>query len=123
VGRENTKVTGIQRVHMSYALCAQKHGVKFVLFHGRRCEKVELVSAELITYMGQALSGGVVEPKVIYAMSPNARLGVWKDYGDKYSNRPWLGRGLSSLSGLLSWGRSILFEKKGSRQRSNQGIF
>ncbi|WP_374431844.1 glycosyltransferase [Ideonella dechloratans] len=119
--RENTKVTGIQRVHMSYALCAQKHGVKFVLFHGRRCEKVELVSAELITYMGQALSGGVVEPKVIYAMCPNARLGVWKDYGDKYSNRPWLGRGLSSLSGLLSWGRSILFEKKGQSPAFKSG--
>lgn len=111
--RQNTKVTGIQRVHMSYALCALTHGVKFVLFHGRRCEKVELISAELITYIGQALSGGRVAPEAIYAMCPNARLGVWKDYGDKYSNRPWLGWGLSVLSGLLSWGRALLFERKG----------
>jgi hypothetical protein len=66
--------------------------VKFVLFHGRRCEKVELVSAELITYMGQALSGGVVEPKVIYAMCPNARLGVWKDYVTSTRTvRGWVG--------------------------------
>lgn len=111
--RQNSKVTGIQRVHMSYALYARNHGVKFVLFHGRRCEKVELVRAELITYIGQALVGGVVDPKVIFSMCPNARLGVWKDYGDKYSNQPWLGWGLSALSGLLSWARSLLFERKG----------
>lgn len=114
--RKNAKVTGIQRVHMSYAQYATMDaGVKFVMFHGRRCEKVDLVSNDLVRCMSRALSGGTVNPRTIHALCPNARLGVWKDYRDKYLGRPGMFRLVSLLSDAASWSRQLLWERSAPR--------
>lgn len=87
--RQHATVTGIQRVHLNYALHALGKGVKFIMFHGRACEHVGLVDDAVIEYMGRLLSGRIEpDPAQLYKLCPNARLKPWRDYREKYLGQP-----------------------------------
>ncbi|MCV2354050.1 glycosyltransferase [Paucibacter sp. B2R-40] len=92
--RRKTTVTGIQRVHINYAVNALDHGAQCLMFYGRECRDVALVSNEFVRFMGDVLSSRVkMDKRKFFEMCPNARLFPWPDYSQKYAHRPvkyWL---------------------------------
>ena len=87
--RQHATVTGIQRVHLNYALHAIGHNVKFIMFYGRACRQVGLVDDAVIQHLGRMVSGQVTpDPATLYRLCPNARLRAWSDYSAKYEGKP-----------------------------------
>ncbi|RTL15425.1 MAG: glycosyltransferase family 1 protein [Burkholderiales bacterium] len=87
--KQNATVTGIQRVHLNYALHAIGHNVKFIMFYGRACRQVGLVDDAVIRHLGRMVSGQVMpDPATLYRLCPNARLRAWSDYSAKYEGKP-----------------------------------
>lgn len=92
--RRRSTVTGIQRVHLNYAVNALDHDAKCVMFYGRESRNTALISDEFIRYVAGVLSSrAVMDKRKFFALCPNARLFPWPDYRQKYPNRPvkyWL---------------------------------
>ncbi|MDC6169173.1 glycosyltransferase [Paucibacter sp. XJ19-41] len=87
--KKHSNVTGIQRVHLNYALHSIDKGVQFIMFYGRSCEQVGLVDSSVIEHLGELLSGQVKpDTAKLYRLCPNARLRPWKDYEEKYRDKP-----------------------------------
>ncbi|MBT9494602.1 MAG: glycosyltransferase [Paucibacter sp.] len=87
--RRKSTVTGIQRVHINYAVNALDHGAQCLMFYGRECRNVALVSNEFVRYMADVLSSRVqMDRPKFFKMCPNARLSPWPDYRQKYAHRP-----------------------------------
>ncbi|QPF73665.1 glycosyltransferase family 4 protein [Roseateles sp. DAIF2] len=111
--KKHSNVTGIQRVHLNYALHSLDKGVKFIMFHGRACKRVSLVAPEVVEYMGALLSGQI-EPDAarLYRLCPNARLRPWKDYQDKYRDKPAKYYWHTSASALQFYITQLLFQRR-----------
>jgi glycosyltransferase involved in cell wall biosynthesis len=111
--RRKSTVTGIQRVHINYAVNALDHGAKCIMFYGRESRNAALISDEFVRYMAEVLSSRVRMDKAkFFAMCPNARLFPWPDYRQKYAHRP-LKRMLHTLGGHLRFhSQRWLFERK-----------
>lgn len=111
--KKHNNVTGIQRVHLNYALHAMERGVKFIMFHGRACARVALVDPAVIAYMGELLSGQIpIDNARLYRLCPNARLRPWKDYGDKYSDKPAKYYWHTTASALQFYLTQLLFQRR-----------
>lgn len=110
--KKNDRVTGIQRVHLNYALHAMSRGVRFIMFHGRACADVTIVDPAVINYMGELLSGQIpIDNARLWRLCPNARLETWQDYRDKYSGKPAKYYWHSMSSALKFYLTQLLFRR------------
>jgi len=112
--KQNSTVTGIQRVHMNYAQHAVALGAKCIMFYGRACEEVALVDDALIHYMSEILAGRAsFDSAKFYGLCPNARLEPWADHREKYPRQRakylWhtFASGLRFHASRLLWRRAM----------------
>ncbi|MDC8786955.1 glycosyltransferase [Roseateles koreensis] len=110
--RRNPTVTGIQRVHINYAVHALDLGVSCIMFHGRGCREVELLSAEFVRYVADVLAGRrMMDKRRFYALCPNARLDPWADYRHKYGSKPLKYAWHTLGSAVQFYARQALFKR------------